>query len=78
MIGGEGDCVNCKHLGKKLLLSESRGVNLLLENYKLKKKLNAILQAQNSWSAISPQLNEMENTSNAIGPHPESISQGNE
>jgi len=73
-LGGEGDCLNCKQLGKKLLLSESRGVNLLLENYKLKKKLNAILQAQNSWSAISPQLNEMENTSNAIGPHPESIS----
>ncbi len=59
------------------MLSESRGVNLLLENYKLKKKLNAILQAQNSWSAISPQLPEMENTNNAINPHPESISQGN-
>jgi hypothetical protein len=38
----------CKQLEKKLLVSESKIVNLLLENYKLKRALNSALQAQSS------------------------------
>ena len=38
----------CRQLEKKLLISESKVVSLLIENYKLKKALNSAIQTQSS------------------------------
>jgi len=50
--GNEEECKKCRKLEKKLLISESKIVNLMLENYKLKRAFNA-LQGQ-SISVINP------------------------
>jgi hypothetical protein len=73
----------CRMLEKKLLVSESKVVSLLLENYKLKKALNSAIQAQSSIlrkllficlvSAITPNPND---DITPVVVQPESISQG--